>query len=505
MVSRRTTWALPPRPPETWLHPAWTPLLLLGGALAVLIPVWQVGLSASADHGARTALAVLACLGAALTSYGLLVEHVVRGAPRLRWLSAGFAVQAGLLFVRSLEVAVGAERVLTALAVAAPATFILTSGLARHRRWAVAPVLLLTALGALVWLGALPRSALLLSAVVSAVAAALWWHRVGGPDWVTPPLVLGAASTAVLASRPVTGSASWWAASALLASATLLSGVALGYRAAAGFARQSARWHRLEREVRAVRTGSPLMPSRSVIPDDDEGLPAQEEVRALIDAGVVRIALQPVVHLNTGAVLGHEALSRFGGRVPTDRWFKGASRYELGGELERLTVRKALEMLDVLQPEEFLAVNVSPAALHDAEVIRLLSDCDLSRVVLEITEHEAVADYLVVRRVLHRMREAGARIAVDDTGAGFASLRHVLMLQPDIIKLDTSLTRGIERDPKQQALVRAVTGFAAQVGARVLAEGIEEQVQLEALQAIGVRWGQGWHLGVPEFPSAERA
>ncbi|MEO6204791.1 MAG: EAL domain-containing protein, partial [Mycobacteriales bacterium] len=195
--------------------------------------------------------------------------------------------------------------------------------------------------------------------------------------------------------------------------------------------------------------------------------------------------------------VGHEALSRFGGRIPTDRWFKAASRYGLSGALERITLSKALTLLDVLPAEEFLAVNISPAALADEVVIALLSGADLSRVVVEITEHEAVSDYDFARRTLGALRSRRARIAVDDTGAGFASLRHVLMLQPELIKLDTSLTRGIERDEKQQALVRAVTVFAAQVGADVLAEGIEEQSQLDAVLAIGVRYGQGWHLGVP--------
>jgi EAL domain-containing protein (putative c-di-GMP-specific phosphodiesterase class I) len=129
--------------------------------------------------------------------------------------------------------------------------------------------------------------------------------------------------------------------------------------------------------------------------------------------------------------------------------------------------------------------------------VALLDAVDLSRVVVEITEHEAVADYIVTRIALDRLRRAGARIAVDDTGAGFASLRHVLMLQPDVIKLDTSLTRGIETDKRQQDLVRAVTVFGAQVGAAVLAEGIETQGQLDQLRHIGVHLGQGWHLGVP--------
>jgi EAL domain-containing protein (putative c-di-GMP-specific phosphodiesterase class I) len=99
--------------------------------------------------------------------------------------------------------------------------------------------------------------------------------------------------------------------------------------------------------------------------------------------------------------------------------------------------------------------------------------------------------------VLARLRAMGARIAVDDTGAGFASLRHVLMLQPDVIKLDLSLTRDVDVDRRQQALVRAVTAFSAQVGATVLAEGVETQAQLDTLREIGVQLGQGWHLGVP--------
>jgi EAL domain-containing protein (putative c-di-GMP-specific phosphodiesterase class I) len=221
------------------------------------------------------------------------------------------------------------------------------------------------------------------------------------------------------------------------------------------------------------------------------------EVRAILDAQLVRVALQPVIALPSGVVVGSEALSRFGGRVATDRWFKAASKYGYGDELERLCLGSALALLPTLPPEQFLAVNISPAALADAGVLALLEAADLRRVVVEITEHEAVENYAVTRVVLGRLRAAGARIAVDDTGAGFASLRHVLMLQPDVIKLDLSLTRDVDVDRRQQALVRAVTAFSAQVGATVLAEGVETQAQFDTLREIGVQLGQGWHLGVP--------
>lgn len=503
MLRRSRSWALPARPPEEWLHPAWTPLLLTAVLLAVVVPGWLTETPTEGEPAARLALAVVACVAAALTAHGLLVEHVVRGFDRLRWLAVGFAVQTLLLLVRAAEPGTNDPRALTVTALATPAVFALGVAVARPVASIGLPLVALT--GLLLFSERQPATGALLAAVTGLLAAVVWLRAARRTAMVAVTLLLLAAAAGLLAGDPEAMSQQWFAASALLTAGTVASGLPLGLRAALGYGQQSVRWHRLEREVREVRTGSPLMPSRSVIPDDDEGLPSQDEVQHLINAGVVRIALQPVVDLSSGLVVGHEALSRFGGRVPTDRWFKGASRYGLGGLLEQLTVRKALQSLATLPAGELLAINVSPAALHDDVVIGVLNRADLSRVLLEITEHEAVGDYAALRKILHRLRKAGARIAVDDTGAGFASLRHVLMLQPDVIKLDTSLTRGIDRDPKQQALVRAVTSFSAQVGAAVLAEGIEEQVQLDALKAIGVHYGQGWHLGVPAFPDATRA
>ncbi|MGZ6825501.1 MAG: EAL domain-containing protein, partial [Mycobacteriales bacterium] len=137
-------------------------------------------------------------------------------------------------------------------------------------------------------------------------------------------------------------------------------------------------------------------------------------------------------------------------------------------------------------------------------VLDLLLAADLSRVVVEVTEHDAVNDYALTREALGWLREAGARIAVDDVGAGFASLQHVLLLQPEVVKLDLSLTRDVHHSPRQQAIVRALVGFADRVGATVLAEGIEVAEQVPALREAGVALGQGWHLGTPVLV-AERA
>jgi EAL domain-containing protein (putative c-di-GMP-specific phosphodiesterase class I) len=334
-------------------------------------------------------------------------------------------------------------------------------------------------------------------AALCLLGLAAWhvWRRPG--LWVSLSLLLAAVSAGLRSGAETRYDDLWNAGLYAELAAFVVPALGIGLSTSWPFGRQSRQWRTLEADVRQLRRASPLLPGRSVTPDDDEGLPADTDVHELITTARVRVAIQPVVALQAGGVVGHEALSRFGGRVPTDRWFKAASKYGLGGELERLTLHAALQLLPALPAAEFLAVNISPAALGDQQVVRLLDDVDLSRVVVEITEHEAVADYAVTRRSLDRLRRAGARIAVDDTGAGFASLRHVLMLQPDVIKLDTSLTRGIETDKRQQDLVRAVTDFAEQVGADVLAEGIETQGQLEQLTYIGVHLGQGWHLGVP--------
>ena len=117
--------------------------------------------------------------------------------------------------------------------------------------------------------------------------------------------------------------------------------------------------------------------------------------------------------------------------------------------------------------------------------------------VIEITEHAAVDDYEALATALRRHRAAGLRIAVDDAGAGYASLRHILKLRPDFIKIDLSLVRDIHLDPVRQALVTALVTFASTVGAVLVAEGVEAQAELDMLVGLGVRHMQGYLLCPP--------
>jgi hypothetical protein len=120
------------------------------------------------------------------------------------------------------------------------------------------------------------------------------------------------------------------------------------------------------------------------------------------------------------------------------------------------------------------------------------------RIVVEVTEHARVNDYLEAQRVLGALRKAGIRVAVDDAGSGYASLRHILELRPDIIKMDLSITRDIDTDPARRALATALVIFAGEVGAVVVAEGAETESELCALQAAGIHRAQGFAISAPQ-------
>jgi EAL domain-containing protein (putative c-di-GMP-specific phosphodiesterase class I) len=119
------------------------------------------------------------------------------------------------------------------------------------------------------------------------------------------------------------------------------------------------------------------------------------------------------------------------------------------------------------------------------------------RIVIEITEHAQVDDYAALNEALALLREHKVRLAIDDAGAGFASLQHIIRLAPDFIKLDITLTRGIGGDPVRRALATALISFADEIGAAIIAEGIETEDEFDTLRGLGVAFGQGFYLGEP--------
>jgi EAL domain-containing protein (putative c-di-GMP-specific phosphodiesterase class I) len=232
-------------------------------------------------------------------------------------------------------------------------------------------------------------------------------------------------------------------------------------------------------------------------------LPAKTDVLEVLGApDRLRIHLQPIIGLQTGTVWGLEALARFPGHPQPGpaAWFRTAMRAGWSAALETVALCAALDVLDSLPEAMALTVNLSPATLLRKDVTELLLDATPGRLLIEITEHEQVHDYGALLQALSGLRSAGIRLGIDDFGAGHSSLRHVLQLAPDVVKLDISIIQQVDVDPSRQALVEAMLAFCARVGAVVIAEGVEEPGELVSLLELGVQYAQGWFLARPAAP-----
>jgi EAL domain-containing protein (putative c-di-GMP-specific phosphodiesterase class I)/CheY-like chemotaxis protein len=239
--------------------------------------------------------------------------------------------------------------------------------------------------------------------------------------------------------------------------------------------------------------------------DPDEASARMERIDRVLGAGGPDLVFQPVVRLATGGIEGYEALARFreGDRGP-DEWFAEAATVGSLVELELATARLALAQLERIPAGGLLFLNLSPSTVTSPVLRRELEGAAAGRIVLEVTERAPVADYSALREALDVLRGTGVRFAVDDAGAGWASLQHVLELSPDFIKLDRALVRGVEDDPSRRTLIEGLLPVAAGMDARVIAEGIEGAAQLQALRELGVPLGQGFFLGRPaELPGVE--
>ncbi|MGH8892898.1 MAG: sensor domain-containing phosphodiesterase [Actinomycetes bacterium] len=220
----------------------------------------------------------------------------------------------------------------------------------------------------------------------------------------------------------------------------------------------------------------------------------------LLASGGPTVVLQPIVELATGRRVGAEALSRFPAdwERPPDVCFAEAHSVDLGHQMEVAALHRAAEHLGGVTG--YVSMNVSPATLLTPECPALLTTLPLRRVLLELSEHDPVDDYDALRSTLAPLRALGMRLAIDDVGAGFSSLRHIVVTAPDVIKLDRSLVDGVAGDPVLRTLVRSLVDFARGSGADVVAEGIETAEDAAVLDTLGVGYGQGWHFGRPGPP-----
>ncbi|MFC5461500.1 EAL domain-containing protein [Massilia niabensis] len=224
-----------------------------------------------------------------------------------------------------------------------------------------------------------------------------------------------------------------------------------------------------------------------------------ERVSNVIATHGMYIAYQPIVNLSTGMIAGFEALARFRAepiRGPHE-WFADAHSVSRGVELEVLAIGSAVYGIERIAPNAYLSLNVSPCTILSGALEALLAGAPLERLVLELTEHAPIEEYDALQAALASLRSAGLKLAIDDAGSGYASFRHILQLRPDIIKLDQSLIRDIDLDQGRRALALGLITFANETGCAIVAEGVENERELEVLKSLGVQAAQGYLLGRP--------
>lgn len=217
----------------------------------------------------------------------------------------------------------------------------------------------------------------------------------------------------------------------------------------------------------------------------------------ILEQGGPTVVLQPIVALPSGSRVGAEALSRFPAswERPPDLCFQDAHAVGLGDQLELAALAGAAAHLDIV--DGYVSMNISAATLLTPAFSYLMTRLPLHRVVLELSEHDPVQDYPALAAALAPLRSAGMQLAIDDVGAGYSSLRHILLTTPDMIKLDRAIIAGVATDPVLRTLVGALREFAHGCEASVVAEGVETVDDADALAELGVDFAQGWFFGRP--------
>jgi EAL domain-containing protein (putative c-di-GMP-specific phosphodiesterase class I) len=256
-------------------------------------------------------------------------------------------------------------------------------------------------------------------------------------------------------------------------------------------------------ELPEANLPSPDLPT----PDENYGTTvlftrrSRRRIEAILGDRMLLTAFQPIHELSSRNVIGVEALTRFvsDDGASADHWFNEAAAVGLGPDLEFAALQAALVAAEQLPENVYVALNLSPATCLDPRLRAFVEQSQLAvdRIVIELTERLAEDEYDPVVAALAPLRMLGLRVAVDGAGAGFGSMSQVTHLSPDIIKLDRNLIAGIDRGAGQKTLGAAMVEFARQIGADLVAEGIETQAELDAVKELGMTTGQGYLLGRP--------
>ena len=232
----------------------------------------------------------------------------------------------------------------------------------------------------------------------------------------------------------------------------------------------------------------------------EENRQRQEVILDILERDELLLHAQPICALADRSVKGFELLARLSTDLDLSpaQLFIDADRLGLSSAIGLRVVEKSKEALEVLPANAYVSINVTPAFLLQCDISGIYTPEEAKRIVLELTEHEEIADYDLLTARLKPLRDSGMRLAIDDAGAGYASMRHILLLSPDMLKLDMSLIRDIDQDRDKQSLVAALRGFAEVQGYKVVAEGIETESELAELKTLSIGYGQGYLLSRPQ-------
>ncbi len=399
------------------------------------------------------------------------------------------------------QLATGVE--LALLAIAAPGLIVLSGLLGRTAMWVgiggvgVAALALQQTVQPTLDPASVPVLAGLLIGIMLLLltAALLWLRRAGrGPGdaegWVGTTLVVFAGLAAVGAHDALSGDGAVLSTIGMAMAAALMGGGLMYSFAVTLNHRQD-----IERTLRR-RIGEALIMGFDTPEVDAAHILAVDRV---LTEGTLTTVLQPVVDLTDGAVLGYESLARFDGISP-DQAFAAASAVGRSVALELLAAAAPMDRLSQI-PDAHLAINMGPDAITDPSFLALVESCGTAdRIVVELTEHQQVGNRDVVLQAFERLRAAGARIALDDVGAGFAGLKLLAELSPDVVKLDRAIVTGCCEDPVSVAIIEGLVTFARRTGTVLIAEGVEDARTATLLRELGVGQGQGWHFGRPGQP-----
>jgi EAL domain-containing protein (putative c-di-GMP-specific phosphodiesterase class I) len=217
------------------------------------------------------------------------------------------------------------------------------------------------------------------------------------------------------------------------------------------------------------------------------------------------MAFQPIFDAARQRVWGYEALIRgLNGESASSMLSRvtEANRYKFDQLCRVRAIEKAAERFD--RADLMLSINFMPNAVYEpAACIRATLDAakrsgfDRSRLMFEFTENEPMRDCDHVGRILAAYREFGFMTALDDFGAGFAGLGLLAKFQPDLIKIDMEILRGVDASQPRQAILRGLINIATDLGIQVLAEGVETESEFNALASMGIRLFQGFYFGPP--------